>query len=275
MNFNKSIVSVLIFLFMWVSISSAKSANAENGTGNMDTLNSKTVEKVFQKKIYFAHQSVGKNILHGIELLAPDRVGQIVDIQELEKVDEFVPAFYHSRVGSNSDLKSKIDDFGKAIDVSFSGRLDIAFVKLCYLDIVENSDIESLFVYYKESIQALQVKYPNIVFIHLTVPLMTNNSTWKTQIKKMLGKDYLWEYVDNIKRNRYNEILLSKYVGKEPVFDLAKIESTLPDGTRESFTFKGKTYYALVDEYSHDRAHLNDLGSEVVGGALLKFLTEC
>jgi hypothetical protein len=270
----KSIKSILLLMLLCFFISDIASASVETEGGNMNSLSSEAIAMVFQKKIYFAHQSVGKNILHGVELLAPDRIEQIVNLQDTVATDNLRAAFYHSRVGSNSDLKSKIDEFSQTVESTFVGKLDIAFVKLCYLDIVASSDIESLFSYYKESLAALRKSYPDIEFVHLTVPLMVENSTWKTQIKKLMGQDHLWEYADNIKRNQYNQMLLNEYKGREPVFDLAMIESTRPDGTRESFTFKGKTYYALVNDYSRDGAHLNDLGSKKVGSALLEFLAE-
>jgi hypothetical protein len=35
-------------------------------------------------------------------------------------------------------------------------------------------------------------------------------------------------------------MLLSTYAGKEPIFDLAKVESTYPDGNRSSITSNGR-----------------------------------
>ena len=54
--------------------------------------------------------------------------------------------------------------------------------------------------------------------------------------------------------------------------DLAGVESTHPDGTRESFTSRGKDYFALVPSYSHDGRHLNEPGRRAVAEALLVFL---
>jgi len=272
MKISKTITRCLVLSLAWILIGLVPDGNAANEDEKMNHLSHETVEKIFQQRIYFAHQSVGKNILHGIELLVPEKADQIIELSGSDTVDSSRPAFYHSRVGSNSDIKSKIDGFGRAIGTSFSGKVDIAFVKLCYLDITADSDIEKLFNFYVESIESLQKKYPEVKFVHLTVPLMTNRSSWKTQVKKLLGKDNIWEYADNISRNRYNQLILKKYMGKEPVFDLAQVESTYPDGSREIFTFKSETYYALVKEYSRDGAHLNEFGSKIVGAALIEFL---
>ena len=59
---------------------------------------------------------------------------------------------------------------------------------------------------------------------------------------------------------------------KKPLFDLAAIESTAPDGTRASFVRDGKTYYQMVSDYTHDGGHLNELGQKRVAEQLLVFL---
>ncbi len=100
---------------------------------------------------------------------------------------------------------------------------------------------------------------------------MTKTSI-KTWIKKIIGKKDIWEYDDNIKRNQYNQLLKEYYEGKEPVFDLAKIESTYPDGKRCTFEKDGKTYYSLVSEYTSDGGHLNEKGRKIVAEKLLVFL---
>ncbi|BBO88548.1 hypothetical protein DSCOOX_17280 [Desulfosarcina ovata subsp. ovata] len=48
---------------------------------------------------------------------------------------------------------------------------------------------------------------------------------------------------DNRKRTEYNELLIKEFQGKDPILDIAKIESTFHNGTRESFEVDGNTYY--------------------------------
>jgi hypothetical protein len=67
-------------------------------------------------------------------------------------------------------------------------------------------------------------------------------------------------------------MLRKEYTGKEPIFDLAALESTNPDGTRLSFTQNGKTAYALVPTYTTDGGHLNEQGRKLVAEQLLIFL---
>jgi hypothetical protein len=50
------------------------------------------------------------------------------------------------------------------------------------------------------------------------------------------------------------------------------MESTFPDGTRETFSSDEKTYYALVPEYTYDDGHLNETGRKKAAEQLLLLL---
>jgi hypothetical protein len=99
--------------------------------------------------------------------------------------------------------------------------------------------------------------------------LSYSKTSWKTWIKKITGKKEIWEYDDNIQKNKYNNMIRNEYKGKEPLFDIAEIESTRPDGTRAVFTKSGNNYYNLAEVYTYDEGHLNDLGRKVVADKLL------
>ena len=62
------------------------------------------------------------------------------------------------------------------------------------------------------------------------------------------------------------------YRGREPVFDLATIESTRPDGRREAIRAGSRSGYALVPAYTSDNSHLNEQGRRRVAEELLVFL---
>ena len=67
-------------------------------------------------------------------------------------------------------------------------------------------------------------------------------------------------------------MLRKQYDGKEPLFDLAKIESTLTDGMRLSYKKDGKSIFALIPDYTHDGGHLNEYGRKIVAEQLLIYL---
>jgi len=91
-------------------------------------------------------------------------------------------------------------------------------------------------------------------------------------LKKIIGRrDYA--PADNIRRMQYNE-LLREYYKDQLIFDLAKIESTYPNGEREIYSEAGVAFESLIDEYSGDAAHLNTKGSQMVAGRLVEFLAK-
>ena len=135
-----------------------------------------------------------------------------------------------------------------------------------------SNDPNAVFEYYKSTLDSLKNKYPNIKFVHLTIPLTTCHKGWKALVKKMLGKEVAG-YRENINRSKYNN-LLKDFYKDEPVFDLSLIESTYPNGTRESFEIDSNVYYALVPEYTNDGGHLNEFGCKIVAKKLIIFLAD-
>lgn len=230
-------------------------------------------EKLSQKKIYFGHQSVGFNIIDGIKDLMkenPQIKLNIVETSEHKNFDN--PIFAHSRVGSNKDPNSKTDAFAELMNKGICDRMDIAFFKFCYVDIDGQTDVQEVFTQYKDTLARLRAKHPKTTFVHVTVPLSTTKATWKTWIKKILRKDEIWEYDSNIRKNEFNDFLRKEYSGKEPIFDLAYVESTFPDGRRSTFTKAGETYYSMAPEYTHDGGHLNETGRKRAAEQLLILL---
>ena len=196
----------------------------------------------------------------------------IVELKEIGPLSK--PGFYHARVGKNVDPISKIDDFARQVDAGIGGTADIAFFKFCFVDIRPQTDIQKVFRHYVQTMGRLAKKYPHTKFVHFTVPLSTTITTWKTKIKVMMGKKDIWEYDNNIRKNEFNRMLKDHYRGKEPVFDIAMYESTLPDGKRSTFTKDGKEYFDLAPEYTYDDGHLNEQGRKWIARHLLILLSE-
>jgi hypothetical protein len=231
-------------------------------------------EKVSQKKIYFGHQSVGYNIIDGIKDVMKENPQIKLNIVETSNPADFNSGiFAHSRVGKNQDPKSKVNEFETFIENGIGEKADIAFLKYCYVDIMAGSNVGDVFNMYDRAMSQLKTRFSNITIIHLTTPLTTIQTGPKAWIKKIIGRA-ISGIDDNIKRNEYNEMLIKKYEGKEPVFDLAAIESSYSDGTRSSFTKDGNTYYSLIPEYTNDGGHLNEKGRKIVAEQLLILLAD-
>jgi len=228
-------------------------------------------------KIYFGHQSVGLNIIDGIKdvIAQSDRAKlNIYDVGEFNK--DYQSGLFHSKIGNNRDPESKINEFIKVIN-ELNGQIDFGALKFCYVDFDKNTDIKALFNKYENAINKLSEYYPDIRFIHVTVPLKTiDEITWKVKIKQLLGFEKireLGEYYNNIKRNEYNDLMRKKYSQVGLLFDLAEIESTHMDGKRAVYFIDGKQYYALVPEYTDDGGHLNSTGRSIVADKFLLFIS--
>ena len=230
-----------------------------------------SVTAVANMRIFFGHQSVGKNILDGINDIS-EGVNNKINIVESRTADESSdPAFYHAGVGKNNDPNLKINDFKELVESGIGGNVDVAFFKFCYVDIKQHTDIKLIFQHYKETMKHLKEVYPKTTFVHFTFPLVEARLGMKGYVKKIIGR-YDTKREGNIKRNQFNTMLKAEYEGKEPIFDLAGIESTYPDGKNETFEKDGRTYYALAPLYTNDGGHLNETGRKVVAEKLLYFL---
>ena len=218
-----------------------------------------------EKRIYFGHQSVGDNIMAGIGDIQSwdDRIKlKISKLEAATALEE--PGFYHSHIGRNEDPKSKVDDFAEKMENGLGNSADIAFFKFCYIDVNPSTDVAGLFRYYQNTMESLKTKFPQTTFIHCTMPLVKLQDGPKAWIKRILGKP-LSGMDDNIKRDEYNRLLVAEYAGKEPIFDLAKVESTYPDGTRSVATKDGRSFPTLVSGFTDDDGHLNEIGRQAAG----------
>lgn len=228
-----------------------------------------------QKTVFFGHQSVGFNIIEGVEDIKNEKIDtidlNILEAMELENHKNGV--FAHFKVGENKDPLSKINDFAERMEQNRAAAPDVAFFKFCYVDINAETDTQAVFNAYKETMQSLRESFPETTFVHVTVPLRIVQMGVKAWIKKLIGKP-IGGYADNIARNRFNELLRREYSQTAPVYDLAKAESTTPDGSRCEFTRDGKAYYALVPAYTEDGGHLNAAGRKAAAEELLVCLAE-
>lgn len=249
----------LIALLIGVAVFFSINGNADNENMQFKKVSTHSIERVSNMKIFFGHQSVGGNILDGIKSLDKDGKISIISTREAAQITN--PAIYHAHIGQNGSPQKKIDDFSALINSGIGDKIDLAIMKFCYIDFNKNTDTQSVFESYSNTISQLQIKYPNVKFVHTTVPLISNNMTAKDWIKKALGRSQKNDS-DNIARNKYNKLVRSIYGGKEPILDLAEMESTYPDGKKRLFTAGNEQYEAMVPEYTDDGGHLNAIGKK-------------
>jgi len=238
-----------------------------NPSNSLQSVTEEQWRRLSQRRIYFGHQSVGRNVLDGLAALQrqhPEIQLRLVSTDDPSSVSG--PAFMESNLGQNTGPSSKDQAF-LSVTAKGLGTGGIAMYKYCYVDVNANSDIAKMFADYRATITAVRRKDPTLTIVHITSPLTTSEPPFSAFVKKALGRR---TYRDlNRKRNEFNEMLRAEYSGKDAIFDLAEAESTHPDGSRVYFQEGSKRIYSLAPEYTNDGGHLNEQGSRAAANRLL------
>jgi hypothetical protein len=229
-------------------------------------------EALASRRIFFGHQSVGRDIMLGVrQVLAanPAIALKVVDSQDPAAVEG--PAFVEARIGRNREPVTKSAAFAAVLRSGYGAEPGaVAMYKFCYVDMQPGSDPVAMFDEYAERIEALRAEFPDLTIVHFTVPLRTAPSGMRERVMTRLGRPT--ETALNVKRERYNQLIREHYGARDPLFDLARIESTRPDGTPAYSIHGGEAVPMLAPEWSSDGGHLNETGQRHTAEQLLVFL---
>jgi hypothetical protein len=203
-------------------------------------------------RVFFGHQSVGQDVLGGIRRLYADRGEPAAPVQD-------------ALIGANQDPLSKIADFDTRVRGGLAERVDVALMKLCYIDVTARTDVDALLEAYRSTLAALERDLPGVTFVHVTVPLTAERSALG-RLRARVTRNDRYGPDENVVRERLNARLRAEYAGGH-LFDLAAVESTRPDGTRVTGRHAGSDYFALHDGYAADLGHLNEAGAAAAATA--------
>lgn len=246
------VTSILLALIASIGeISTAHSADVDSSLRA-------DLERIAKKRIFFGHQSVGVNLLDGIKQLSEmaDVPVQIVEVKTASSTK--LAMIGHAFIAKNGNPLLKLKSFEHAMGLQDTG-VDIALVKFCYVDFTAETDAKSLFATYRTTIDGLRARNPGTTFVHVTAPLTTAQDGFKSQMKRLLGRAP-YGTIENLRREEYNALLRQAFMGKEPMFDLARIESTAPDGSAVTTEWNGSAVPAMSPAYTYDGGHLNATG---------------
>jgi hypothetical protein len=211
------------------------------------------------QRVFFAHMSVGDDILSGLQALYQARKTNAPGIDRFAVGD--APAavepgtLVHTAIGENGDPIGKLRHFDEAVRAGLGGSVDVAVLKFCYIDFDQDTDVDALFEEYLTTLNALERDYPKVTFLHATAPLTVGPSGVKQRLLGLLGRD------DNRVREQYNTLMRGTF-SSDRLFDIALLEHTATQAGPE----------ALDRGYSSDGAHLNETGSAVVAAGLVRLL---
>jgi hypothetical protein len=213
-------------------------------------------------RVFFGHQSVGENIVDALRRGVTADGGPPLRVVEADQAPQMDGGFFcHARIGRNRDPRAKTRAFVEAMLGPLGERVDIALHKYCYVDVREGTEIGALFEEYVRAMADLRAARPRVRWVHVTVPLMAAPGGVQAAVRRLLGRPHHRERANEC-RERFNELLRSRYHGREPIFDLAMIEAD------------ARTPPSLASRFTDDGGHLNALGQEQAARALLRTLAE-
>src|SRR5919202_5329161 len=128
-------------LFMTTFLALATSAHAADGALQAD------LELLAAKRIYFAHQSVGANILEGLGQLWREAGVPVRIVQTARAAELPAGTFGHFFVPENGEPLKKLANFEAAL--GSGSKADIALIKFCYVDVDGTTDVKALFERYQ------------------------------------------------------------------------------------------------------------------------------
>ena len=203
-------------------------------------------ENVAGLRIFFAHASVGSNVLDGVAGL--NSLDSMKYPLRQEKSGSNPPAttsdgvIYEYPRGNPGWLK-KIKDFAVYIENGWNvPAVDVVMNKFCYIDQEAEWEI------YRDSMIALENQYPDTRFIYWTMPVTTSGGS------------------DTVLRSKFNQNLREwvKIRQGKVLFDIADIEAWSPDGQQQIIVSEGQDCQQLYARYTSDGGHLNDEGARRV-----------
>jgi hypothetical protein len=216
-------------------------------------------------RVFFGHQSVGVNMLDGVRGVAPT-----LRIAKQAAPSDTGIVIIDALVGENGKPLGKLEDFERQVGQR-AALLGAAMFKFCYVDFDEQTDVPRLFAAYVRTHERIHAAHPKVRLAHITTPLTVVQTGPKAWLKELMGRAP-WGVIENQKRVEFNALVRSRYLGRDPVFDLAELEARSPTGQRAAYEVEGKSIPMLYDGYTDDGRHLNEAGRRTIGAAFAKFV---
>src|ERR1051326_1251326 len=228
-----------------LSVAAAEDRSIRIGYAECAQFKPQSSEKAAGLKWYFAHASVGANMVDGLHDLNKKDSGSYnyaTYFCEKAAPEETKAGTVYEHNRGNPGWKAKFDRFEDCVSNGWHfPKVDVVMNKLCYIDQFVS------FKYYIHSMTNLERAFPETVFVYRTMPLTTA------------------EDGDNGLRNGFNERVRAwtKENGRV-LFDIADIEAHDSKGQLCTFVRKNRTRQKLCGEYTGDGGHLNEVGRQLV-----------
>jgi hypothetical protein len=241
-----------------------------NGTGS--PIGTSRWSVIASRTVYFGHQAIGSEVVAGVEGVTLEHSLPLRVVQTREPATVTGAAFVHFLAGQGRDFASKNAAVLRLLESPTRARRPVLLLKYCYGDINSPADTATMFDAYRDTVDTIQFEHPDVTVVHATIPLMTVESAFKSGARQFLGRPTRREGA--IARHRYNELVRAEFTDTEPIFDLAKVEATRPNGTLAGFNAGGRMIETLATANTDDGSHLNARCQRAVAHTLLDLLSD-
>ena len=147
---------------------------------------------VARTRVLLGHFSVGMNVLEAVPGVYADHGVSAPPIEQGRAEPGANGGFIsHKFIGEDVKPLLKLEDFDRTMRGGMGRQVDVALMKFCWVDISSTTDVDTLFARYRDTMAALERDFPNVTFIHVTVPLTTEPGLYtelKTRLKTLLGR---------------------------------------------------------------------------------------
>jgi hypothetical protein len=211
------------------------------------------LRRLREKRIFFAHQSVGEDLLDGLRQLGARHPELAPTFAESSTPGALRPGRWaHVRVGANGDPLGKLRHLRALVDGGIGATADVVLFKLCYADVGAGTPVESLVRELAVAFRTLRTRHPATTFVAMTVPLTAAQRGPKAALKRLLGRPP-GGAAENARRQALNGRIRTSLAA---VFDLAHFESLDPAGQRAEVALGHQRVPVLARENTSDGGHL-------------------
>lgn len=220
-----------------------------------------------RRTMHFGHQGVGGDVIEGLQALLAARPD--IGLRVACGASFPAPGVFNSfHVGAGALAEPLAAAFLEG-SRSELGPDPVLMIEYGELVVAADPDVDTLLDRYQQAVAALRARHPQAVIVHVTLPLSID-SKMRNFVSILRGQPMQRER--NALRTRYNALLRAAYAGKEPVYDLAAVQSTRSDGTVEYVHADGERVYALAPEWALKGGRLNAAGRRRAAEDLLATL---
>lgn len=210
------------------------------------------------KRTVFGHQSVGWQVLQGVQMWAdefnqPNPTFPDYEGAGLPGSGGFLGHFY---AGTNGDVFTKTAEFLSHLGNNLASQVDIIVLKFCYADMRSNSGYtpQQMFDEYKSWVDTVESTYPALTIIYATAAIVMGENS---------------DGANNGLRQTYNDLVRAEYAASGRLWDVADIQSTDPSGNKVLYGGIESLYSGYA---SPDQRHIYGLGRTTVSAPLLQII---